>query len=134
MENEDYRKKKSDELQKKLSDAHSSIHHIELVQQFVFPYHIMAFGQDMSTHLINSFLSKLAASQVYFHVFSKQIDKVKLEVKQFQEFDIKRAMANESMRVNLDIPESVGLSTPVPNSSSSRLLDLDNRRRGKRRI
>ncbi|KDP45667.1 hypothetical protein JCGZ_17274 [Jatropha curcas] len=92
MENEEYRKKKSDELQKKLSDAHSSIHHIEL------------------------------------------IDKVKIEVKQFQEFDIKRAMANQSMRVNLDIPESVGLSTPLPNSSSSKLLDLDNRRRGKRRI
>ncbi|KAJ9167418.1 hypothetical protein P3X46_022072 [Hevea brasiliensis] len=92
MENEEYRKKKSDELQQKLSDAHSSIHHIEL------------------------------------------IEKVKLEVKQFQEFDMKRAMANQSMRVNLDIPESVGLSTPLPNSSSSRLLDLDNRRRGKRRI
>ncbi|EEF29458.1 conserved hypothetical protein [Ricinus communis] len=92
MENEEYRKKKSDELQKKLSDAYSSIHHIEL------------------------------------------IDKARLEIKQFQEFDVKRAMENQAMRVNLDIPESVGLSTPLPTSSSSRLLDLDNRRRGKRRI
>ncbi|XP_050216987.1 sister chromatid cohesion protein SCC4 [Mercurialis annua] len=91
MENEEFRKKKSDELQKKLSDAHSSIHHIEL------------------------------------------IDMARLEVKQFHEFDVKRAMANESMKVDLDIPESVGISTPLP-TSSSRLLDLDTRRRGKRRI
>jgi MAternally-affected-uncoordination protein len=31
MENEEYRKKKLDDLQTKLADAHSSIHHIELV-------------------------------------------------------------------------------------------------------
>jgi MAternally-affected-uncoordination protein len=46
-------------------------------------------------------------------------------------------MESQSMGVNLDIPESVGLSTPMPASSSSRLLDLDNldsRRRGKRKI
>ncbi|KAJ6696546.1 hypothetical protein OIU85_002945 [Salix viminalis] len=95
MENEEYRKKKLDDLQTKLADAHSSIHHIEL------------------------------------------IDKVRIEVQQFHELDIKRAMESQSMRVNFDIPESVGLSTPMPASSSSRLLDLDNldnRRRGKRKI
>ncbi|XP_061944345.1 sister chromatid cohesion protein SCC4 isoform X2 [Populus nigra] len=95
MENEEYRKKKLDDLQTKLADAHSSIHHIEL------------------------------------------IDKVRIEVQQFHELDIKRAMESQSMGVNLDIPESVGLSTPMPASSSSRLLDLDNldsRRRGKRKI
>lgn len=59
---------------------------------------------------------------------------MKLEVQQFHELDIKRAMANQSMSVNLDIPESIGLSTPLPVQSSSRLIDLDGGRRGKRKI
>ncbi|KAJ8751443.1 hypothetical protein K2173_016653 [Erythroxylum novogranatense] len=92
MENEDYRKKRSDELQKKLADAHSSIHHIEL------------------------------------------IEKARFDIQQFHELNIKRAMANQPMRVNLDIPESIGISAPLPASQSSRLLDLDNRRRGKRKV
>ncbi|XVF71009.1 hypothetical protein PTKIN_Ptkin11bG0207400 [Pterospermum kingtungense] len=92
MENDDYRRKKFDELQKRLADARSSIHHIEL------------------------------------------IDKVKLEVQRFHEHDMKRTMAGQSMTVNLDIPESVGLSTPMPVASSSRLVDLDTRRRGKRKF
>ncbi|KAK6234480.1 hypothetical protein SCA6_009817 [Theobroma cacao] len=92
MENDDYRRKKFDDLQKRLADARSSIHHIELV------------------------------------------DKVKLEVQQFNELDMKRRMAGQSMRVNLDIPESVGLSVPMPVPSSSRLADLDTGRRGKRKL
>ncbi|KAJ0007480.1 hypothetical protein Pint_30700 [Pistacia integerrima] len=92
MENDEYRIKKLDDLQKRLADAYSSIHHIEL------------------------------------------IDKVKLDVQQFNELDIKRAMEGQSMRVNLDIPESIGLSTPLPMPSSSRLVDLDTGRRGKRKI
>ncbi|XP_021277744.1 uncharacterized protein LOC110411777 [Herrania umbratica] len=92
MENDDYRRKKFDDLQKRLADARSSIHHIEL------------------------------------------IDKVKLEVQQFNELDMKRRMAGQSMRVNLDIPESVGLSVPMPVPSSSRLADLDTGRRGKRKL
>lgn len=47
---------------------------------------------------------------------------------------MKRAMESQSMRVNLDIPESVGLLAPQPIPSSSRLVDLDTRRRGKRKI
>lgn len=35
---------------------------------------------------------------------------------------------------NLDIPESVGLSAPQPAQSSTRLVDVDTRRRGKRRV
>ncbi|KAK6246717.1 hypothetical protein QUC31_018282 [Theobroma cacao] len=93
MENDDYRRKKFDDLQKRLADARSSIHHIEL-----------------------------------------QVDKVKLEVQQFNELDMKRRMAGQSMRVNLDIPESVGLSVPMPVPSSSRLADLDTGRRGKRKL
>ncbi|XP_017983184.1 PREDICTED: uncharacterized protein LOC18591115 isoform X1 [Theobroma cacao] len=93
MENDDYRRKKFDDLQKRLADARSSIHHIEL-----------------------------------------QVDKLKLEVQQFNELDMKRRMAGQSMRVNLDIPESVGLSVPMPVPSSSRLADLDTGRRGKRKL
>ncbi|XP_040993384.1 sister chromatid cohesion protein SCC4 [Juglans microcarpa x Juglans regia] len=92
MENVEYHRKKVDELQKRLADAHSSIHHIEL------------------------------------------IDKDRLGVQQFHELDIKRANAGPSMSVNLDIPESVGLSAPTPAPSSSRLVDLDTGRRGKRKI
>jgi len=92
MENAEYQRKKVDDLQRRLADAHSSIHHIEL------------------------------------------IDKVRLEVQQFHELDIKRATPGPSMRVNLDIPESIGLSTPLPAPSSSRLVDLDTGRRGKRKI
>lgn len=92
MENVEFQNKKMEELQKRLDDARSSIHHIEL------------------------------------------IDKTKIEVHQLHELDIKRAMDGpSSMRVNLDIPESVGLSTPAP-TQSSRLMDSDIGRRGKRRI
>lgn len=35
MENVEYHRKKVDELQKRLADAHSSIHHIELVREIV---------------------------------------------------------------------------------------------------
>ncbi|XP_061347505.1 sister chromatid cohesion protein SCC4 isoform X1 [Gastrolobium bilobum] len=62
------------------------------------------------------------------------IDKVRFEVHQFHDLDIKRAMAGPTMGVNLDIPESIGLSAPLPAPSSSRLVDIDTRRRGKRRI
>ncbi|XP_022730009.1 sister chromatid cohesion protein SCC4 isoform X2 [Durio zibethinus] len=92
MENDEYRRKKFDELQKRLADSRSSIHHIEL------------------------------------------IDKVKIQVQQFHELDMKRIMAGQSVRVNLDIPESVGLSTPMPVLSSSKLVDLDTGRRGKRKL
>ncbi|CAN0876865.1 Sister chromatid cohesion protein SCC4 [Linum grandiflorum] len=87
MENEEYQKKKSDELQMKLADAHSSMHHIELI-----------------------------------------------ETARFKVLGTKLGAAVESMRADLDIPESVGLSTPQPGSSSSRLLDVDNRRRSSRRL
>lgn len=59
---------------------------------------------------------------------------MKLQVQQFHEVDIKRAIAGPSMSVNLDIPESIGLSAPLPGSSTSRLVDLDIGRLGKRKI
>ncbi|XP_043698974.1 sister chromatid cohesion protein SCC4 isoform X3 [Telopea speciosissima] len=93
MANSEYERKKADDLQKRLADAQSSIHHIEL------------------------------------------IDKVRVNVRQNNELDIKRAInAGSSMRFNLDIPESVGLSAPSPAPSSSKLMDMDIRRRGKRRM
>lgn len=36
------------------------------------------------------------------------------------------------MKVNLDIPESVGISIPLPTLSSARLVDLDTSRRSAR--
>lgn len=33
MENSEYQKKKMDDFQKRLSDAHASIHHVELVRK-----------------------------------------------------------------------------------------------------
>ncbi|CAL1411900.1 unnamed protein product [Linum trigynum] len=87
MENDEYQKKKSDELQRKIADAQSSIHHLELIEQ-----------------------------------------------SRFKVIDMKRGVAaSQSMSANLDIPESVGLWTTQPGSSSSRLLDVDSRRRPKRR-
>ncbi|CAI0560539.1 unnamed protein product [Linum tenue] len=87
MENDEYQKKKSDELQRKIADAQSSIHHLELI-----------------------------------------------ELSRFKVIDMKRGVAaSQSMSANLDIPESVGLWTTQPGSSSSRLLDVDSRRRPKRR-
>lgn len=62
------------------------------------------------------------------------IEKVKLQVHQPSEIDIKRAVAGPSRSVNLDIPESIGLSAPSPLPSSARLMDLDIGRLGKRKI
>ncbi|KAL8172072.1 hypothetical protein V2J09_023876 [Rumex salicifolius] len=89
MENADFQNKKVEDLHKKLAEAHSSIHHLEL------------------------------------------IDKVKIEVPQLRELDTKRS----PMGVSFDIPESIGLiPSPAPAPSSSRFIDLDSRRRGKRKI
>jgi MAternally-affected-uncoordination protein len=65
---------------------------------------------------------------IFSYILTEQIDRVRLEVQQFQELDIKHT-TGPSMRVNLDIPESIGLSTPLPAPSSSRLVDLDTGRR-----
>lgn len=75
-----------------------------------------------------------ACTSYISYMFNEQIDKDRLGVQQFHELDIKRASAGPSMSVNLDIPESVGLSAPTPAPSSSRLVDLDTGRRGKRKI
>ncbi|KAK9115976.1 hypothetical protein Sjap_014923 [Stephania japonica] len=92
MENAEYERKKMDDLQKRLSDTRSSIHHIEL------------------------------------------IEKSKIKVQQLHEVDIKRAIAGPSMKVNLDIPESIGLSTPSSAPTTSRLVDIDSGRRGKKKL
>jgi len=91
MENVEYQIKKKADMQKRLDDACSSIHHIEI------------------------------------------IDKSRIKVHQLHELDIKRAKAGQAMRVSLDIPESVGISASAP-APSSRLMDLDIGRRGKRKI
>lgn len=60
------------------------------------------------------------------------IEKAKFQVQRLNEIDIKRAIAGPSMNVNLDIPESVGLSSSAPRSSS-RLMDVNLGRRVTRR-
>lgn len=40
MENAEYQRKKVDDLQKRLADAHSSIHHIEIVRSSLMPLYI----------------------------------------------------------------------------------------------
>ncbi|KAL2585174.1 hypothetical protein AAZV13_14G172200 [Glycine max] len=81
--------------------------------------------EDLQRRLANAHAS-------IYHI--EIIDKVRLEVHQLNDLDIKRAMADPTMGVNLDIPESIGLSAPLSAPSSSRLVDIDTRRRGKRRI
>ncbi|KAL4587868.1 hypothetical protein LXL04_000743 [Taraxacum kok-saghyz] len=90
-ENREYEKKKSDELEKRLANAHASPHHLLL------------------------------------------IEKAKFEVERLNESDIKRAIAGPSMRVDLDIPESVGLLSPAQPPLSRRLMDVDIGRRVTRR-
>ncbi|KAG2391400.1 Sister chromatid cohesion protein [Vigna angularis] len=92
MENMEYQAKKTEDLQRRLADAHASIYHIEI------------------------------------------IDKIRLQVHQLNDLDIKRAMIDPALGVNLDIPESIGLSAAMPAPSSSRFVDIDTRRRGKRRL
>lgn len=49
--------------------------------------------------------------------------------------DMKRARAGPSTKVDLDIPESIGLPTPPPASSlATRLRDSDPGKRGKRKL
>ncbi|GJX23146.1 sister chromatid cohesion protein SCC4 isoform X2 [Tanacetum coccineum] len=60
------------------------------------------------------------------------IEKAKFQVQRLNEVDIKRAIAGPSMNVNLDIPESVGLSSSAPRPSS-RLMDVNLGRRVTRR-
>ncbi|XP_071720041.1 sister chromatid cohesion protein SCC4 [Rutidosis leptorrhynchoides] len=90
LENREYEKKKVDELKKRLANARSSAHHLEL------------------------------------------IEKTKFQVRRLHENDIKRAIGGPSMSVDLDIPESVGLSSSAPRPST-RLMDVDLSRRGTRK-
>uniref|UniRef100_A0A7N0V5S2 Sister chromatid cohesion protein SCC4 n=1 Tax=Kalanchoe fedtschenkoi TaxID=63787 RepID=A0A7N0V5S2_KALFE len=92
MENSEFKKKKVEDLQKRLADVRSSVHHLELVER------------------------------------------IKLEPYKVREVDARQKIAGPSLRVGLDIPESVGLSAPGPARPSSRLSDFDTARRGKRRL
>ncbi|KAI3991269.1 hypothetical protein MKX01_034588 [Papaver californicum] len=90
MENTEFARKRGNDLQKRLADVRSSIHHMEL------------------------------------------IEKVKIEVHQLNDTNIKRASAGPSLRVNLDIPESIGLSVSNP-TPISRLVNIDTGRLGKKK-
>ncbi|VFQ71746.1 unnamed protein product [Cuscuta campestris] len=63
------------------------------------------------------------------------IAKVKTEVPEWSNCNTRRTTSNPTTGVYLDIPESIGLSTasPIPNSSSSRLMEVDLGRRLRKR-
>ncbi|PIN25550.1 hypothetical protein CDL12_01708 [Handroanthus impetiginosus] len=75
---------------------------------------------------------RLAIARSSIH-HNELIDKVKLQVHQLNEHDMKRAIAGPSKSVDLDIPESVGLLT-TQTRSSARLMDLDIGKLGKRKL
>ncbi|KAL0369856.1 UNVERIFIED_CONTAM: Sister chromatid cohesion protein SCC4 [Sesamum angustifolium] len=82
---------------------------------------------------IEDLQQKLATARSSVH-HNELIEKVKLQVQQLNEHDMKRAIAGPSKSIDLDIPESVGLLTPQPMPSSARLMDQDIGRLRKRRV
>lgn len=94
-------------------------------------------------HCNKSFLSSVGHSDSlfpyiiplkFFLQILVKIQRVKIEVRQLHENDIKRAIGGPSAKVDLDIPESIGLSTPSPALTSTRLYDIDSSRRGKKKL
>ncbi|XP_074575943.1 sister chromatid cohesion protein SCC4 [Curcuma longa] len=93
MENSEYERKKEDDLQKRLSDALSHLHH-----------------QDL-------------------------IERVRFTVQQPHELATRRTISGPSAKVDLDIPESVGVPMPQPAAMlSSKLREIDSVRRGKMKM
>ncbi|KAK4440916.1 Sister chromatid cohesion protein SCC4 [Sesamum alatum] len=82
---------------------------------------------------IEDLQQRLATAHSSVH-HNELIEKVKLQVQQLNEHDMKRAIAGPSKSVDLDIPESVGLLTPQPMPSSARLMDQDIGRLRKRKV
>ncbi|KAL0417926.1 UNVERIFIED_CONTAM: Sister chromatid cohesion protein SCC4 [Sesamum radiatum] len=82
---------------------------------------------------IEDLQQRLATARSSVH-HNELIEKVKLQVQQLNEHDMKRAIAGPSKSIDLDIPESVGLLTPQPMPSSARLMDQDIGRLRKRRV
>ncbi|KAG9158384.1 hypothetical protein Leryth_013131 [Lithospermum erythrorhizon] len=62
------------------------------------------------------------------------IDKNNIQIHQSRDHDIKRSIDGPSVSANLDIPESVGLVTPQGIHPSSRIMDLDIGRIGRRKV
>ncbi|KAL2239604.1 uncharacterized protein LOC105170478 isoform X2 [Sesamum indicum] len=82
---------------------------------------------------IEDLQQRLATARSSVH-HNELIEKVKLQVQQLNEHDMKRAIAGPSKSIDLDIPESVGLLTPQPMPSSARLMDQDIGRLRKRKV
>ncbi|KAJ4829815.1 hypothetical protein Tsubulata_025325 [Turnera subulata] len=89
-------------------------------------------NEDYRKQKLEELQKKLADARASNHHI-ELIDKARMNAHRFHEIDRKRAMESQSMTANLDIPESVGLSNVLP-TTSSRLLDLDSRKRGKKKI
>ncbi|KAL0436632.1 UNVERIFIED_CONTAM: Sister chromatid cohesion protein SCC4 [Sesamum radiatum] len=82
---------------------------------------------------IEDLQQRLATARSSVH-HNELIEKVKLQVQQLNEQDMKRAIAGPSKSIDLDIPESVGLLTPQPMPSSARLMYQDIGRLRKRKV
>lgn len=126
MENTAYQSRKADDLQQRLDAARSKVHHNELVTD---TYPAPSTTSHQQQHLLALLLTCLLV-----HAYNEQIARVKLQVHQLSEHEMKRAIAGPSKTFDLDIPESVGLSAPLPMPSSARLMDVDIGRLRKRRL
>ncbi|XP_020111906.1 uncharacterized protein LOC109726609, partial [Ananas comosus] len=134
IENSEYEQKKEDDLQRRLAEAHSSSHHLALnictLRRTISDNH-----EHMSLscwHFAGArFTRRLVPGSL---VVGKHIEKARFKAQPLHEVAMKRAIAGPSTKVDLDIPESVGLPAPQPVASASRLRDMDSVRRGKRKI
>lgn len=63
-----------------------------------------------------------------------QIEKARFKIQPLHELAIKKAISGPSAKVDLDIPESIGLPMPQPAALSSRLREIDSIRRGKMKM
>lgn len=65
MENVEYQRKKVDDLQKRLADAHSSIHHIELVRAIVF---LMLLIFSSIADILDQYFRPAGSSFIFFYI------------------------------------------------------------------
>lgn len=61
MENFEFQRKKMEDLQRRLADAHSSIHHIELVRSFTL---VLCVGKSLALIVVSK-VTYFATSYVY---------------------------------------------------------------------
>lgn len=103
-------------------------------------------GLDLKTEYADFISFLLAIKLLFFFIFSvsidpyglvfvMQIERVRFNVQQPHELATRRAISGPSAKVDLDIPESVGVPLPQPAAMlSSKLREIDSVRRGKMKM